>query len=110
MNVTAVTNGLMSTEPIEARASLVGALSEAATPYITGSSVELARNVAQSLYSLSEAGWPVDAAEAENTAAEAIKHRLAHGWIKCIGSEDCARLMAAEWMAWQARTRDARWL
>lgn len=83
--------------------ALVASLSEAAGRHVDGSSIELARNVAQSLYMLRSTGWPVDASEAFQTALEAIQHRVAHGWMRCARFEDaqaCAQDMAWAWMGW----------
>jgi hypothetical protein len=81
--------------------SLVVALSSAASRYVTGSSVELARNVAQACYCLDDSGWTVDVNEAATVAYGAIQHRVAHQWVTCEDRTACAHAMAVAWEAWQ---------
>lgn len=82
--------------------SLVTALAGAAEPYIIhGSTIELARNVAQTLWSNSETGYIDDAAD---VAHESIVHRANHGWLDTTRGDAklCADAMAAAWGAWIA--------
>jgi hypothetical protein len=86
---------------------LVTALAEAVAPFVrAGSAIELARNVAQTLWSNRDTGYsahPVD------VVADAIEHRCAHGWLEVTDVTACADAMAGAWAPWLARqTRLAR--